>query len=49
MLSETYSHKNGEKKSEKYFEVGMKNGFKNEWDEGGKKTYEGTFKDGNEE
>ncbi len=40
---------NGKKKVEKHYKNGKENGLWTEWDYEGKKTFQGTFKDGNEE
>ena len=41
--------KNGELKSETHYKDGKENGLWTEWSEDGKKTFQGTFKDGNEQ
>jgi antitoxin component YwqK of YwqJK toxin-antitoxin module len=42
-------YKSGIKKSKKHFKCEIENGLRTEWDEDGKKTYEGMFIDGNEQ
>jgi antitoxin component YwqK of YwqJK toxin-antitoxin module len=42
-------HSNGRKKTIRHYKNGKENGVRTEWDEGGKKTFQGNFVDGNEE
>ena len=40
---------NGKLNIESHYKNGIENGLWTEWDEDGKKTFQGTFKDGNEQ
>ena len=47
MVTEWYS--SGKKKSTSHYKEGKENGFRKEWDEDGKLTFQGNFVDGLEE
>ena len=49
LFIQTNFYPTGLKKSTKHFKNGIENGVKTEWDEDGKKTFQGNFVDGNEE
>ena len=46
---ETYWYENGKNKHTKHFIHGIENGIRKEWNEVGKKTFQGKFVDENEE
>jgi antitoxin component YwqK of YwqJK toxin-antitoxin module len=49
LFSQSNFYPTGIQKSRKYFKDGLEDGLRTEWAEDGKKTYEGYFKNGNEE
>ena len=48
-VKETLFYESGIKQFVKHYKNGKEHGVRTEWDEGGKKTFEGNFIDGNEE
>ena len=49
LFSQTNFYPTGLKKSIKHFKNGIEHGIRKEWNEDGKKTFQGNFVDGNEE
>ena len=48
-VRETMFYESGIKKSVKHYKNGLENGLRTEWDEEGRKTFQGNYVDGNEE